>query len=178
MEQITIAGHAFNVPVRYEEGHEMTAGEASALNQTYHENLRNNFAKKVKEAGASADVGSLQTELDAYAQAYQFGVRAAGTGVGSTTRDPVMSEALRLAKKQIGDLIKAKGGKVSNYEPAQITEAAKKLIDRDPAILDLARQRVSEQQAMAANALPDDLLSGLVAKPVPAEPAVHTEPQA
>lgn len=168
-EQITIAGHAFNVPARYEEGHELTAGEASALNQTYHENLRNNFAKKVKDAGATADLTALQAELDAYAEAYAFGVRAAGAGTGAT-RDPVMSEALRLAKKQIGELIKAKGGKVSQYPADQITAAAKKLLDKDPAILDLARQRVAEQQAMASQALPDDLLSDLVAKPTP-EPA-------
>lgn len=179
-EQITIAGHTFNVPVRYEEGHELTAGEASALNQTYHENLRNNFAKKVKDAGATADLAALQAELDTYAETYQFGVRAAGAG-SSSPRDPVLSEAMRIAKKQIGDLIRAKGGKVNAYPAEQITEAAKKLIDRDPAILDLARQRVQEQQAMAATALPDDLLSGLVAKPAPTEPAAPEptgEPQA
>jgi hypothetical protein len=52
MEQITIAGQSFNVPIRYEEGHELTSGEASALNQTYHENIRNNLAKKAKEGTA------------------------------------------------------------------------------------------------------------------------------
>lgn len=176
MEQITIAGHSFNVPVRYEEGHELSAGEASALNQTYHENLRNNFAKKVKEASEAAagapDLASLQAELDAYAQEYQFGVRSGGGGV---SRDPVMSEAMRIAKKQIGDLIRAKGGKVNDYEPAAITNAAKALLDRPEGavIMETARKRVEEQKNLAAGDL-GDLLSGLTVKAP--EPEAQNQP--
>lgn len=170
MEQITIAGHSFNVPLRYEEGHELTAGEASALNQTYHENLRNNFAKRVKDAsenGATPDLASLQAELDKYAGDYQFGVR---TGGGGASRDPVMSEAMRIAKKQIGDLIRAKGGKVNDYEPAAITNAAKALLQRPEGeqIMAVARARVEEQKNLAAGSL-EDLIGGLAAKPAPAE---------
>lgn len=179
MEQITIAGHSFNVPVRYEEGHELTAGEASALNQTYHENLRNNFAKKVKDAGENADLAALQAELDAYANEYQFGVRSGGGG--GVTRDPVMSEAMRIAKKQIGDLIRAKGGKVNDYEPSAITNAAKALLDRPEGaqIKEVARQRVEEQKQLASAGL-GDLLSGLTPKPAeaPAPEAAPAEPQA
>lgn len=174
MEQITIAGHSFNVPVRYEEGHELTAGEASALNQTYHENLRNNFAKKVKDAGAGADISALQTELDAYAGEYQFGVRTGGGG-GGVSRDPVMSEAMRMAKKQLGDLIRAKGKKVSDYEPAAIIAGAKALLARPEGqvIMETARKRVEEQKALAAGDL-GDLLDGMAVKsadPAPAEQA-------
>lgn len=174
MEQITIAGHAFNVPVRYEEGHELTAGEASALNQTYHENLRNNFANKVKAAGASADLAALQTELDAYANEYSFGVRSGG---GGATRDPVMSEAMRMAKKQLGDLIRASGKKVSDYESSLITEKAKELLARPQGaqIMEVARARVEEQKALASSDL-GDLLSGLTAK-APAALADHAEAQ-
>lgn len=166
MEQITISGHSFNVPVRYEEGHELTAGEASALNQTYHENLRNNFAKKVKDAGEVADLSALQAELDKYAADYAFGVR---TGGGGVTRDPVMSEAMRIAKKQIGDLIRAKGGKVTNYEPSAINNAAKALLERPEGaqIMEVARARVEEQKALASSNL-GDLLDGLTAKPAEA----------
>jgi hypothetical protein len=162
VEQITISGHSFNVPVRYEEGHELTAGEASALNQTYHENLRNNFAKKVKDAGDGADVAALQAELDKYANEYQFGTRTAGAGV---SRDPVMSEAMRIAKKQIGDLIRAKGGKVNDYEPAAITNAAKALLGRPEGaqIMEVAKARVEEQKSLASSNL-GDLLSGLTTK--------------
>lgn len=162
MEQITIAGNAFNVPVRYEEGHELTAGEASALNQTYHENIRNNLAKKAKEGTLT------QAEVDSYANDYQFGVRAAGAGV---TRDPVMSEAMRIAKKQLGEMLRKAGKKVGDYEVAAINTAAKALLDKDPQIMEIARQRVAEQQSLASADL-GDLLSGLTEKPhQPAAPA-------
>ena len=170
MEQITISGHSFNVPVRYEEGHELTAGEASALNQTYHENLRNNFAKKVKDAGASPDTAALQAELDTYANDYQFGLRVAGVGV---SRDPVLSEAMRIAKKQVGELIKKAGKKPSDYEPAAINAAAKGLIDKDPQILAIARSRVAEQQTLASEDV-GDLLSSLT----PKTPAAAATPAA
>ena len=48
MEQIIIQGVTFNVPTPYAEGHVLATNEASALNQLLHENLRNNFASKVK----------------------------------------------------------------------------------------------------------------------------------
>lgn len=170
MEQITIAESLFNVPVRYEEGHELTAGEASALNQTYHENIRNNLAKKVKEAkeAGTFDVAAFQATVDAYAAEYQFGVRTAGTGA---TRDPVMAEAMRIAKKQLAELIKKSGKKMTDYETSAINESAKKLLDRTPEIMELAKQRVAEQQALASSDL-GDLLSGLTEKP-PAAPSAE-----
>jgi|SRR5215813_265531 len=161
MEQITIAGETFNVPVRYEEGHELTAGEASALNQTYHENLRNNFAKRVKDAkdDGKYDQGGLQAELDAYAEGYQFGVRMGG----GPTRDPVMSEAMAIAKVQIRQALRKKGVSLNAVKAQALTEAAKKLIDKNPAILELAKQRVEEAQAAAADDL-SELVSGLPLK--------------
>lgn len=163
MEQITIAGSAFNVPVRYEEGHELTAGEASALNQTYHENIRNNLAKLAKEGLLT------QEKVDEYAGSYQFGIRAAGAGV---TRDPVMSEAMRIAKKQIAELLKKSGKKVGDYTVETINGAAKALLAKDPAIMELAKQRVAEQQALASQDL-GDILSGLAAKPEAAAPVAE-----
>lgn len=170
-EQITIAEKTFSVPVRYEEGHELTAGEASALNQTYHENIRNNLAKKVKEqvAAGAFDQAAFQATVDAYAAEYQFGVRTPGTGV---TRDPVMAEAMRIAKKQIAELLKKSGKKVGDYEVEAINKAAKAMLDKSPEIMDLAKQRVAEQQSLASADL-GDLLSGLTEKPA----AAPTEPQ-
>lgn len=158
MEQITIAGQTFNAPVRYSEGHELTEGEASALNQTYHENLRNNFAKKVKDAVEKGefDATAMQAEFDAYAEQYQFGIRAAGTGV---SRDPVRAEALNLAKAQIREALKRAGKKA---EPKQINEAAGRLLDtsRGAPLLEAAKKRVEEKRAIATENL-DDLLGNL-----------------
>lgn len=159
MEQITISGKVFNAPLRYEEGHELSAGEASALNQTYHENLRNNFAKRVKEAveNGGFDQDALQTEFDKYAQDYQFGVRSGG---GGAPRDPVMAEAINIAKGKIREALKKKQQKA---DAAAITEAAKKLVSKNPAIMDLARERVAQAQA-AATADLDDILSDIPEK--------------
>jgi hypothetical protein len=168
MEQITIAGSPFNVPLRYEEGHELTAGEASALNQTYHENIRNNLAKKAKEGTLT------QADVDAYAETYQFGVRAAGTGV---TRDPVMSEAMRIAKKQLSEMLRKAGKKVGDYEIAAINNAAKALLDKSPEIMALAKQRVEEQQALAQADL-GDILGGLTEKPAAPASSAPAEEQA
>lgn len=164
-EQITIAGHVFNVPTRYEEGHELTANEASALNQTYHENLRNNFAKRVEDKKDGADriedediLSALQADLDKYAEDYEFGVRTGGGAV----RDPVMTEAMRISKGKIVEHLRRKGIKMKDVEAAKITEAAKKLIEKNPEIMELARSRVAEAQAAAASEL-DDVVAGVTA---------------
>jgi hypothetical protein len=162
MEQITISGKTFEAPVRYEEGHELSAGEASALNQTYHENLRNNFAKLVKDAidKNEFDQAALQTKFDAYAADYQFGVR-----VGGVSRDPVMSEAMNIAKNQIRAALKKKGVKLAQVDASAITDAAKKLLasPRGEPIMTLAKQRVEEAQLAAAEDL-SDLVSNLPQK--------------
>lgn len=158
MEQITIAGEVFNAPLRYEEGHELTAGEAGALNQTYHENLRNNFAKRVKDAKENGgfNLEVLQTEFDEYAKEYVFGVRTGGGPV----RDPVMAEAMTIAKSRVRAAIKAKGIKQTDVTAAAVTEAARKFIAKNPQILEQARQRVEEAQA-AATADLDDLVASM-----------------
>lgn len=161
-EQITIAGEIFSAPVRYQEGHELTAGEASALNQTFHENLRNNFAKKVKDAkdAGTFNLDELQEEFSQYAEEYQFGVR---TGGGGATRDPVMTEALNIAKAKVRAALKQKGVKVSDVQASAITEAAKNVIAKYPEIMELAKQRVREAQEAAADDL-SELVSDLPLK--------------
>lgn len=148
-DQITIARHVFNVPIRYEEGHELTANEASALNQTYHENLRNNFAKKVEEVANGGELSGeqkaeLQEQLDAYAEEYQFGVR-----VGGYTRDPVQAEAMDIMRDKVREGLR-KIKKLKDASAASITELAKIHLERHPEIMDLARQRVKEKQEAAA----------------------------
>lgn len=139
---VTIAGNQFTVMERYEEGHELTAGEASALNQTLRENVRNNLAKKENLT---------QADVDEYANEYQFGVRTPGTG---RTSDPVMTEFMRLARAKIKDSLKAKG---KTADADAINEAAKKLatMPQGEALMQLARQRVEEAKSIASDVLGD-----------------------
>lgn len=165
-EQITIAGEVFDAPVRYEEGHELTAGEAAALNQTFHENLRNNFAKRVKDAkdNGSFDLDALKAEFAAYAEEYAFGIR---TGGGGATRDPVLAEAMNIARGQVRAAIRKKGLKLADVQATAVTNAAKKLIEKNPDILELARARVEETKAVSTDDL-SDLVADLPMKSVAA----------
>lgn len=169
-DTITIAGFEFAVPVRYTEGHQLTAGEASALNQTFHENLRNNFASKVKaatkdlEKDAEFDTADLQEELDKYADAYQFGVRAVGQRVSA---DPVKREAMVLAKSAIRAALSKQGKKAT---PEAIAAAAEKLLasEKGESYMEVARQRVEAAKSVAENTL-DDIVSGIEEAPAAAE---------
>ncbi len=161
---VTIAGAPFQVMERYEEGHELTAGEASALNQTLRENVRNNLAKKE---------GLTQADVDAYAAEYEFGVRTPGAG---RTADPIMTEYMRLARVKIKEALKAKG---KSADAEAINEAAKKMIStpHGEAIMALAKQRVEEAKSIASDVL-GDIVNDIPEKaPAAAETAPPSEPQ-
>jgi hypothetical protein len=153
-DQITIQGQTFRVPIRYATGHQLTEGEASALNQTFHENLRNNFAKKVAE-GVEAGVGTdvLQQQLDDYANEYQFGVR---TGGGGFRGDPVMTLAMNSAREIIRSVIKTKGLDADDWPAARVSQAAKALIDsqgEDGKIISAARKQIESEREVAKEAM-------------------------
>lgn len=142
---ITISGKSFNVPVRYSLGDTLeTEGEVSALNQTYHEAIRNNLASKYENGELT------QAVVDAYTENYEFGVRSGGGRIG----DPVEREATSLAVSKVKDAIRANGKvKLSDYKSSDLTALAKKLLDKDPAIRKLAAENVARQQSIAATTL-------------------------
>lgn len=147
-DQITIQGKTFWVPLRYKAGHVLNENEASTLNQTLHENLRNNFAKKVTEADeAGVDHAVLQQQLDDYANDYQFGVR---TGGGGFRGDPVVTCAMNMARDAVRKVIKEKGLDADEWPPSKISQAAKALLERqgeDGRIISLARKQVEAERA-------------------------------
>lgn len=165
MSTITIAGRSFSVEPRYAEGHTLTANEAAALNQTYFENLRNNFAGKMK-----GDTPIPEAELDSkfaeYASSYNFGVR---TGGGGGSRDPIEVEAMSLArdaiKKGIQNLFAAGKStkKVGDYSAKAISEAAAKLIEQNPAFREKAKERVAQMQEVAGESIDASILDSLTA---------------
>jgi hypothetical protein len=153
-DQITIQGQTFRVPIRYAAGHTLTEGEASALNQTLHENLRNNFARKVAE-GSEAGIPqeTLQQQLDDYANDYQFGVR---TGGGGFRGDPVMTMAMNIAREMVRGAVKAKNLSADDWPPSRISQAAKALIESqgdDGKIIQTARKQIEAEREAAKEAL-------------------------
>lgn len=149
-ESITISGETFQVSKPYAEGHQLTANEASALNQTRIENLRNNFAAKVKDAKAAGafDLPTFQAQFTALDSAYVFGVRSAGGG-GGPRLDPVEAEAMNIAREKVRAAIVKKGHKLSDVSAATITELAKKAVEANPSIRELAQARVTAAQNLA-----------------------------
>lgn len=155
-DQITIQGQTFKVPIRYVAGHQLTEGEAGALNQTYHENLRNNFASKVRDGvEANVPLTTLQQQLDDYANDYQFGQR---TGGGGFRGDPVMTIAMNMARDIIRKAIKAKGLDEDEWPASRVSQAAKGYLDQqgeDGKIISMARKQVEAEKAAAAEAMKD-----------------------
>lgn len=119
-QEITVQGMVFIASAPYKAGDILTANEAVALNQTYGENLRNNFAGRIKkikdkaleeqvkawEAAGSegakptegvlsdAAVADLRNAWDEYASTYEFN----GRRIGRQQGDPVEREARSMAK--------------------------------------------------------------------------------
>jgi hypothetical protein len=155
LEDVTIAGEVFKIDTPYAEGHTCTAGEASALNQTRQENLRNNFAKKVKDAkeAGTFDLAAFQTQLDEYAAQYEFGVRQGGGGVRGPA-DPVKREALNIAVAWLVERLKAKGktiGPKGDHTMAQVRESAPAVLEKHPEWVEEAQAIVARRKEMLAD---------------------------
>lgn len=109
MSQITIEGELFECPdpTNIAVGVPLTEGMVASLLQTRRENLRNNFAKKVKAAKENGGVTDETRQAFAdYAAKYEFGVRQPGQP--RIVRDPVEREAMKLIRSAISAAYRAK----------------------------------------------------------------------
>lgn len=159
MSQLTIQGLTFDVPTPYAEGHPLTAVEASTLNQTFAENLRNNFSKTVAKAKEEAEkargekaeltsdeITQLQTDFATYAAEYKF----AGRSAPRTPVDPVLREANKMARELITAALKAQDIKVANLEDGQMDDLIEQLLADNPEIKVEAQTRIDKAKTMAA----------------------------
>lgn len=170
VSSITIQGLEFEVPDMYSAGsHVLTAGEASALNQTRAENLRNNFAPKIKAAMVeyrkanslaedaevavtSLDHEALTADFDKYAGEYEFGVRKSGTGTRTPT-DPVERESIRIAKERVKAALNKKGIKLDSVSKEKMAELIQNVITKYPDVKEEAQRRVSAASNIALDEL-------------------------
>lgn len=157
-KEITIKNELFIVPTPYAEGHVLTANEANALNQTYHENLRNNFASAVTAALQDAKAGTapfnrdaLQAALDEYIAEYEFGSRRQG----SVAVDPVTKIALRIARDLVKKALIKQEKSVKDYSAEQIAALAEGVLAKHPHIRESAQQEYDIKKAAAATVLDD-----------------------
>lgn len=177
MPKITIQGLEFEADAPYKEGDVLNANEADAINQTFLENLRNNFASHVKAARAAVaetngffsldgekkvydldkvtnemlDLDALQTSFIEYADKYEFGARrAGGTRVPA---DPVEREAARIAKEKVKELLRAKDIKISDVPKEQMDKLVAQALEQIPAIREQARLTVEANKSITLEGL-------------------------
>lgn len=154
--EITIQGQELTIEVPYEDGHVLTAAEASQLNQVYAENIGNNFRAKVKEmleGGSSVD--DIQAALDTYAETYEFGVRRS-SGASKRTVDPIEKEARALAKKALTDFFKKKDVDFSSLSVDEKEAAIRTYFEKHgEKVRAIAARRVADAKAMAEAGLED-----------------------
>lgn len=181
---ITIQGVVFSVAQPYAAGTvELTEAEANALNQTRAENIRNNFAGKVKAAredavkaatpeGVEPDLSaealkavelsdsvlaSLAEDLANYDAEYIFTMASAGGGRAPV--DPIAKEALSLAKAAVTGKLKAAGTTVKAYTETEEGQAkydnAVATLAAHPEYLKAAKKNVAEREKLANAGIED-----------------------
>lgn len=169
-EEFTVQGLTFSMPQPFVAGPiELTEGEASALNQTLAENLRNNFAAKIRakiedyrktnnipedqEVGVDVlDKDTLDTEFAAYANEYEFGVRSGGSGPRAPA-DPVGKEAHRIAWERIKAALQKKNVKLDSVSKEKKAELISGVLEKYPDIREEAQRRVDATASIAADDL-------------------------
>lgn len=164
---ITIQGLTFQYTAPYAEGQPLTANLAGALNNLRGENLRNNFASKIKaklepKGGPKREatdltpdeVTALGVDFAAYDQAYEL----SGKRVAKAPVDPVEREATRIAKEQVDAALRRKGIEKKALADGQYDGYVISLLERNPAIREEARAYIEQVRSAAAGAMADDLI--------------------
>lgn len=158
---VTIQGYQFDVPpAGIMVGEPKTEDEVHVLEQIRIENIRNNFASKIKkmlngsEALSVEQLAQARDEVSKYASEYKFGQRTRG-GSGPRVTDPVEREVIRLAREDISQAYFAKHGE--KLKADQLAPVVERLLTakRDDYVKrarrNLAdRQRASEEVLAAA----------------------------
>ena len=145
-EDITIQGETFSCPVPFAEGHVCTLHEANALNQLTKENVRNNFAPRVKAGKEnSTDPAQIASDFEAYVVGYEFGERK-----GGGSKDPVHTEAMNLARILVKKALVKAGKAVKDVGAKEITRLAEEAIEKNSWIVDRARETVAARQLEGA----------------------------
>lgn len=128
-----VCGQTITIGEIYSEGHVIDAAEASALNQTFRENIRNGIRESVK-----ANLTDAQKIVDEYAATYKFGLRRSGMRL-----DPVTAEAKKLAKRQIDRKLAERG--MSKKDFAIYDDRVAKLMAH-PKIIEVAEAIVKRRK--------------------------------
>lgn len=163
---LTVQGIAFPLPTapKYSEGHVLSSIEASVLNQTWAENIRNNWAGRVKATlkakglgeNPAADtipaevISELTTEFGGYAAAYEFAMRTARQPL-----DPVEHLARKLAKDVVLSALRGKGYDVKSLPAEQLEGYITAILEKKPELRKEAVRRIKETKKVAESVFAD-----------------------
>ena len=166
---IKVQGLIFHYSPKYFEGHVLTSVEAEVLNQTFGENLRNNFASRIRDAAdklaegltegqearefSEEEKAAFAGDFSAYAAEYTFKAPRVGAGPA----DPIETEMRKIAKAIILAHLVKKNIKASSLPEGNLDTMVKALIAKQPQIRDEAIRRVE-----ALKNASDDALDGLM----------------
>ena len=153
---ITIQGLTFPARQIFDEGHALTALQADVLNQTRDENLRNNYAAKIKaemkenkvDTASGLPPAILQALLDkfpTFEEAYEFGSRG-----GAREVDPEKKQAMLLAVDSVKKALQKKGHNLKDIGTDKIKEMAKAAIEKYPKFMEKAKTIVSARNDAAS----------------------------
>lgn len=155
LKSMTIQGVSLNVKVPYAEGHVLNANEASTLNQTYLENIRNNSAGKIKKAlkawlDAPAAEGEdahteenfvpadeLIADIQSYADTYEFGLKRLSN---LEPADPVEKEARKIAKDIVNTALRNAGHKVKDVPEDKYEAMVAQVAARETTVAEAKRR--------------------------------------
>lgn len=178
--QIVIAGLEFLVQPRYAAGHVLLENEATALNQTYAENLRNNFASKVKAAASaqlksvievngwtedevkaltkeqveelSTPQGEALAELNTLFTTYSADYVFSGKRAPAVPVDPVGKEAYKMAKQVLTEHFRKLNVDMKKVD--NLDDLIGGLITKNPSIREEAQRRVDTAKSLATLSMP------------------------
>ena len=144
--ELTIHGVTFEAPQPFTAGHPCSEGEASVLNAQFAENLRNNFAKRVKAAqdGVVTEqiLAVLQQDFANYATNYSLSPR--------TSSDPIERAAVRIAADLVREALNKKGLKPSDLAEGVFDEHVRAVASREAVRSEAARRVAATKSIVAA----------------------------
>ena len=141
-----ISGVPLSVIQPFAAGHVLTDLEAASLNQTFAENIGNNFRSFVDKAEVKTP-DALQPALDQLMSSYEFYKRGGG---GGRAVDPVEREARQIGLEAIKQKLAEKGQKVKAEDlKALLDKHWDKFSDR---WLAAAEKAIAQRKKNAANA--------------------------
>lgn len=156
--KITISEREFTIPQPFAAGHVCTEGDAKALNQTYAEAIRNNFASKVKIAFGDAPTeelnpSTIEALVAEYAANYVFTIGNVSTKV---TMSPVEKEALKIAATLLDAKLAEKGLSKKKIGAEKYEELRGQIAVKDNVVA-AAKKAIKAREELAKSALGDDM---------------------